>query len=147
MHQRPDHSTLLDAVAGFLLSEVGPRLEADKALQFRVLIAANLASVVAGELRTHRDRLGAELARLQALLGHAAGAADEATLDVMNRELTERLRAEPAEGPAFAQRLEHLLQTARETLAVTNPRFELDHGLDPAPTAATDALASPSRGH
>ncbi len=56
MQLRPDHATLLDAVAQFLLSEVSASLEANKALQFRVLIAANLANVVANELRTEHAR-------------------------------------------------------------------------------------------
>ena len=42
MQTRPDQSTLLEALGSFLLTEVSPKLEADKALQFRVLIAANL---------------------------------------------------------------------------------------------------------
>ena len=34
-------------VASFLIAEVVPKLEAEKALQFRVMIAANVANVVA----------------------------------------------------------------------------------------------------
>src|SRR5437879_4189049 len=68
MQNRPDGSTLLDAVATFLIGEVAPKLEADKALQFRVMIAANLATIVAAEQRTEDDRFAAEARRLAALL-------------------------------------------------------------------------------
>lgn len=126
MQNRPDRPTLLDAVASFLLSDVSPKLEGDKALQFRVLIAANLAGVVAGELRTHEARLAAEVTRLKALLHRPDAPVDEASLEALNRELVQRIRGGAASGEAFAKALEHLLATARETLAVTNPRFELD---------------------
>lgn len=126
MENRPDHPTLLDAVAAFLLGEISPKLEADKALQFRVLIAANLATIVAGELRTHDARLSAEVGRLKALLDRPDAPVDQASLAVLNRALVERIRTGPAAGEAFTRTLEHLLATAKETLAVTNPRFELD---------------------
>ncbi|MCC6332461.1 MAG: hypothetical protein IT380_00575 [Myxococcales bacterium] len=126
MQNRPDHPTLLDAVAEFLLGEVCPGLEGDKALQFRVLIAANLATIVAGELRTHDARLSAEAGRLKALLARPGATVDQASLDALNRALVERIRTGPADGEAFTQTLDHLLATAKETLAVTNPRFELD---------------------
>ncbi len=125
MQPRPDHPTLLEALASFLMADVAPTLEADKALQFRVLIAANLATVVAGEVRSHDARLAAELGRLRALLDDHEGAADVATLERLNRELATRLRAGAFDGPRLADALEHLLATARETLEVTNPRFDL----------------------
>jgi hypothetical protein len=125
MQDRPDQPTLLDAVASFLLSEVAPKLEADKALQFRVLIAANLAGIVAGELRTHDARLAAEVGRLKTLLERPDAPVDEASLVALNRALVERIRSGPAQGDAFTTILEHVLATAKETLAVTNPRFDL----------------------
>jgi hypothetical protein len=125
VQDRPDQPTLLDAVAAFLLSEVGPKLEADKALQFRVLIAANLAGIVAGELRTHDARLAAEVGRLKVLLERPDATVDAASLAALNRALVERIQSAPAQGAAFDTILEHLLTTAKETLAVTNPRFDL----------------------
>lgn len=132
MQTRPDQPTLLEALASFLMAEVAPKLEADKALQFRVLIAANLATVVAGEVRTHDARLGAEVARLRTLLAEPAGPTDLVTLERLNRELATRLRAGAFDGPDLAKALEHCLATARETLAVTNPRFDL--GPEPSVT-------------
>jgi hypothetical protein len=118
MQTRPDHPTLLEAVGAFLLGELSPKLEGDKALQFRVLIAANLVGMVANELRTQGERGASELARLRALLGRGDG-----ELGALNAELALRLR-EGTLAPGLA--LEHLFTTARETLAVTNPRFDLD---------------------
>lgn len=120
MQNRPDHSTLLDAIASFLMSDVAPKLEADKALQFRMLIAANLATVVAGELRTHSTRLSSETARLQQLLESKSE-----DLEAMNRQLAASLRKSELSPEKLTAALDHLLATARETLEVTNPRFDL----------------------
>ena len=120
MQNRPDHSTLLDAIASFLMADVAPKLEADKALQFRMLIAANLATVVAGELRTHATRLSAETARLHTLIDSSSE-----DLEAMNRQLATSLRKNQLSTDQLSQALDHLLATARETLEVTNPRFDL----------------------
>lgn len=136
MQNRPDHPTLLDAVAQFLLGEVSPKLEADKALQFRVLIAANLATVVAAELRTETARFDAEVSRLRRLLPEEASAlpldatdraARVAALEQLNRALATRLRARSLTPEQLAEALEALFATAKETLEVTNPRFDLTH--------------------
>lgn len=124
MQTRPDHPTLLDAVASFLLAEVAPKLEADKATQFRVLIAANLAGMVGNELRTQDARLERELSRLSVLLD-MHGAEGLEGLDTLNRELAKRLRERTLDAKAQAAALEHLWTTAKETLEVTNPRFDL----------------------
>jgi hypothetical protein len=130
MQTRPDGSTLLDAVATFLLTEIAPKLEADKALQFRLMIAANLSTVVAGELRTEDDRFAAEAARLSALLPGVAGIAGLssprrdhrlAALTTLEAALAARLRANGPDDGALA----HLWETAKQTLRVTNPRFDL----------------------
>ena len=134
MQNRPDASTLLDAVASFLLGEVAVKLEADKALQFRMMIAANLASVVASELRTEDDRFAAEAARLTALLPAVADPAklcsprrDQrlAALATLEAALAARIREQ---GPDD-RTLNHLWETAKQTLQVTNPRFELSENL------------------
>ncbi len=132
MQNRPDASTLLDAVASFLMAEVGPKLEADKALQFRLMIAANLATVVAAELRTEDDRFAAEAARLNALVpGDAQKLSsprrDErmAALGTMDAALVARLRQKGPDGAT----LEHLWETAKQTLQVTNPRFDVSEDL------------------
>lgn len=129
MQERPDQSTLLDAVAQFLLAEVAPAMP-DKALAFRVMIAANLAAIVSGELATLDARYQSEVRRLQAIFPDvvAGDAAERATreerreaLAALNTALVERLRG----GRAGAAELAHVRQTVRETVAVTNPRFDL----------------------
>lgn len=122
MQTRPDHPTLLDALASFLMADVAPKLEADKALQFRVLIAANLATVVAGEQRSHDARLKSEGERLAKLLTEPAPKTEH-ELEALSRALSTKLRAGELVNDAT---LVHLLATARETLEVTNARFELD---------------------
>jgi hypothetical protein len=137
MQHRPDHPTLLDAVAQFILGDVSAKLEADKALQFRLLIAANLASVVANELRTEATRFEAEVTRLTRLLPSEAtslplDAKDRATrleaLEQLNRALVTKLQAGTLSTDMQAEALEHLFTTAKETLEVTNPRFDLTFG-------------------
>ena len=108
-----------------------PKLEADKALQFRVLIAANLATVVAGEIRTGSTREAAEAARLRRLLGPLTPTLSPGGVEgeQLNRRLADALRNNEFSPEQLDLALEHLLATARETLEVTNPRFELS---DPA---------------
>lgn len=133
MHDRPDHPTLLDAVAEFLLTHVSPKLDADKALQFRVLIAANVAQVTARELETFDERFALEGKGLAALLpGHAATAAlttgapaeRQAALRALNQALAQALRDGTLAWDTPGLR-EHLLAVARATLSVTNPRFDV----------------------
>src|SRR5262245_63816345 len=91
MQTRPDQSTLLEAVSTFLLEEVAPKLKDEKALAFRLMIAANLANIVATELRTQDERFSHEARRLKALL---PGVADEAKLwSSKSHERTEALTA------------------------------------------------------
>ena len=129
-------STLLEAVSSFLLEEIQPKLEGDKKLAFRVLIAANLANIVAAELRTQDERFSGEARRLKALLPHAADesklwsarTADRMeALTALERELATRLRSGKVK--IDDKVIDHLVQTAKDTLQSTNPRFEL--GDDP----------------
>lgn len=123
MRNRPDASTLLDAVASFLMAEVAPRLDADKALQFRMMIAANLATVVAAELRTEDDRFAAEAERLKALVP-----GDASKLSSPRRDERMAALAAMEAGPDDAT-LNHLWETAKQTLQASNPRFDLSENL------------------
>jgi hypothetical protein len=69
------------------MGDVAPKPDADKALPFRVFIAAHPATVVAGELRTAPVRFGSRAQRLAALLGAATTPATESDLDAANRAL------------------------------------------------------------
>jgi hypothetical protein len=118
---------------------VAPKLEADKALQFRLLIAANLCAIVSGEAKGFDARLEREASGLQALLPDAGAAGtqlkspERATrlegLRALNVALVERLRSGALSPAERAAALEHLKATARDTLAVTNPRFDLTEEL------------------
>lgn len=121
MQNRPDHSTLLEAITQFLLEDLTPQLAQDKALQFRVLIAANLTNIVAAELRTQTARFSAEGQRLATLLNQPVPSSHE-SLEALNTTLATELRAGHIDEKAA---LRHLFETAKETLAVTNPRFDL----------------------
>lgn len=138
MQDRPSAPQLLEALSTFLLTEVAPRLDSNKALQFRVAIAANLAQVVVAELNTFDGRLLGESIRLRALFpDHPA----VARLDVGTRperlaavKELERFLARALRKGAMAEdrRIaagEHLWASAKETLSLTNPRFDLSEDL------------------
>ncbi|MBK7861667.1 MAG: hypothetical protein IPJ65_24235 [Archangiaceae bacterium] len=132
MQTRPDAATLLEAVATFLLEEVAPKLKDEKALSFRLMIAANLATIVATELKTHDERFSHEARSLKHLL---PGVADESklwgsrggerleALTALERELATRLRS--GRMKIDDKVIDHLVQTSRDTLSAVNPRFDL----------------------
>jgi hypothetical protein len=129
MQDRPSKEVLLDALSTFLVQQVRPTIS-DPALSFRVLIAANLAMVVASEIRSEEGQNAAELERLRELLPDVVVACD-ATLEgsrraiaTLNAALVERLRSGTFDAPAFARATAHVKQTLLEKLAVNNPRFE-----------------------
>ena len=131
MQDRPDKATLMDAVAEFLTEEVRPYID-DRALSFRVLIAANLAGIVAREIRTGEANDAAQLLRLRRLLPDVdirAVVQDEkggkkAALEMLNSELTVRLRAGQFDERQREQVWGHVTETLKEKLAVLNPRFD-----------------------
>jgi hypothetical protein len=131
MQQRPTKTQLLQAVAKFLVSEAYPNIS-DKRLSFRVLIAANLANIVAAELESEQTLIDEEIARLADLMPDAVAGRPPAEtpaerrelLSQLHRELAERIRQDrlsPAEKRrAWAQVKESLSRT----LAIDNPRFD-----------------------
>ncbi len=126
MQDRPDKTTLLAAIAQFLVTEVRPAVD-DRALGFRVLIAAHLAAGVAREIATEDDLDAAQLAGLQALLGEEPdlpGRSDARrdAIAAANRRLTERIRAGDVDFDAVNA---HLREVLAGKLAVSNPSFDL----------------------
>jgi len=126
MQDRPDKTALLAAIAQFLLMEVRPAID-DKALGFRVLIAAHLAAGIAREVATEDDLDTAQLAGLQALLGDSPeipGRSDSRreAITAANRRLTERIRAGDVD---FDEVNAHLREVLAGKLAVSNPNFDL----------------------
>ncbi len=117
MHDKPDKVELLQALAEFLMVELKPATT-DPRLSFRVLIAANLAQVVANELTVEPALEAAELARLRALLPDAPA---DAPVGQLNAELAARLRTGRVD---FAAARRALLETLRDKLKVNNPFFD-----------------------
>jgi len=138
MQLRPNHIELLQAVARFLEREVRPAIK-DPALSFRVLIASNLAQVVAGELSVQDMASEAELTRLAELLPDAAGDIGEAlktregrahALDRLNRELIARLRASRFSDEERKKVWDHVMTTLRGELFTSSPRFDTSRDIE-----------------
>jgi Domain of unknown function (DUF6285) len=137
MQDRPDKEALLGAIARFLERDLRPVLK-DPGLSFRALIAAHLASTVAGDLRAEDEIEAAQLGRLRALLPDVAGAPAEGGAPAapapreerkrLNTELARRIR-ERGLGPEQKQQVfAHVMQALREDLAVYSPRFDTSTG-------------------
>lgn len=131
MQDRPSKEVLLDALSGFLMQQARPAI-ADPGLSFRTLIAANLAMVVANEIRSEETQNAAELARLRALLPDVPSQLDgtrenlRATIHALNVALSRKLRDGGFDVAGFGRAQAHVKQTLLEKLAVNNPRFETE---------------------
>ena len=119
MQEKPDKLELLSAIAEFLMAEVKPVIK-DARLSFRVLIAANLAQIVANELRGEAGHEAAERERLRALLPDVA----PESLRALEVELSARLRDGRIAGDALDRAREALRETLRDQLSVNNPFFD-----------------------
>ena len=137
MQERPDKATLLEAVAKFLFADLHPAVE-DKRLAFRVLIAANLAATLAGELRSQDSLSLGELSRLRELYpedppGEPASMTAEDRLAAV-RELNARLVRDVRERNLSAGQMAiaraYTRRTIEETLTVLNPRFDTAQQID-----------------
>ncbi len=131
MTDRPDPPALLDAIARFLLEELQPQVT-DRRLGFRLLIAANLATTVAAELRTGEERAVTELRRWQELLpGIERGDATRMTtservraIRALEAELVARLRTGRLTADELQRARSQVRQGLAEALAFVNPRFD-----------------------
>jgi uncharacterized protein DUF6285 len=132
MQQRPDKTELLAAVARFLEKEVKPAIK-DPALAFRVLIAASLTGIVAGELQTEDAATAVELGRLARLLPEAAASVGleqklatregrKEALVALNRALCDRIRS--VDFVKDPQVWSHVTLTLRGELFTSSPRFD-----------------------
>ncbi len=137
MQERPDKPALLEAVAKFLFADLHPTIE-DKRLAFRVLIAANLAATLAGELRSQDSLSLSELSRLRKLYPEAVPEDPEsmAAADRLAaaRDLNARLALDVRQGRLSADQMAVaracVRRTLEETLAVLNPRFDTARQID-----------------
>ena len=114
MREQPSAAELIDAVAGFIASEIAPTLTGR--LAFHARVAINALAIVKRELELGPAADLADAARLKALLG----------MDGDNAELTEELcrRIEngeiAADDPAL---IDHLWASTLDTLAVDQPNY------------------------
>ena len=122
---------LLEAVAGFLVQDVAPAV-GHEGLAFRLKIAANLLSTIAGEGRVDEQLELAARDRLRALTPGVEVRGDRqaerrAELRELEAALAHALRAGHAPDPEQVRST--LRRNLAERLAVINPRFELNEEL------------------
>ena len=138
MQDRPTKIELLHGISEFLMHQLRPAVD-NPALSFRVLIAANLASIIAGELQNEGDHDARQLERLQALMPDVAvtdaqqGPAEvesQAAIAALNKALVSRIQAGGLSDAERAAIWTHLHATLREKLSVLNPRFDLSPTID-----------------
>ncbi len=125
--ERPTKRELLEAIRGFLETELLPELEGVR--RFHVRVSVNALAIVLRELELESEQRPAQFARLFALLGRTeAPPTDPRALDraveELERELCARIRAGFGDDPDSRERLlSHLRETAAERLAVSNPSY------------------------
>lgn len=136
MQNRPDKAALLNAVARFLEREIKPQVS-DPSLSFRLLIAANLCQLVAGEIQMEDLATHAELDRLAALLpdvdidlavARQSREGRVRAIEQMNRALGDRIASGAIEAEPGSPAWEHVVTTLRGELFTSSPRF--DTGLE-----------------
>ncbi len=140
MQDAPAKETLLLALAKFLITEVRP-VVTDSRLSFRLLIAANLAGIVAQECAGEDEQNRAELARLTALFtelgaemsappaGMPTRTTEVRAIALCNEKLAKGIASgalDPAPGGAV---FFHVKQTLTEKIAIDNPRFDAKRDL------------------
>ncbi len=131
MVNRPSLQELLQAVQGFLEKEIAPIARNDSVLNYRTLIAVNLLKIVEREVELGTATMRAEWDRLNGLEGVDIPAPTpleelRSGLSQRNQLLAESIRDGGYDEPApRALLLAHLVATAREQLAIANPRFLL----------------------
>lgn len=129
MHDPPDKSLLLVALARFLTEEVRPAIS-DPRLSFRVLIAAHLAMVVNAENQTEEAHAVAELGRLSRIFpavdvtAATTGEARRALLVSLHRRLAAEIRSSSLDEARASKITDHVRATLLATLSVNSPRFD-----------------------
>jgi hypothetical protein len=121
MKIEPSAADLLDIARTAILADVAPALP--EAQRYAALMAANALAIAGRELAAP-DTARMEIARIAALLGDGAPAGDDtAALRQGTARLAARIReGRFDEGASRERLLEHLRETTRERLAVSNPK-------------------------
>lgn len=126
MQDRPTADELLAAVEAFLRDNVIE--SAQGAQRYQARVAANVLAIVRRELARDDEALDREWASLDALLGAAERPASRADLSAAiaerSKQLCERIRNGDADSAPFRdQVIQHVRQTVRDKLLVTNPAW------------------------
>lgn len=116
MHDAPSPSELIAAVKTFIDEAAAPQLTGHAAFHARV--ASNVLATLLRELEQRPAAEHAEAGRLRKILG----AATDATVRDMNRDLCERIRdgRMDAETPGL---FEHLKTTTIDQLSIDQPNY------------------------
>src|SRR5262245_938570 len=129
MNDRPSAAELIEAVRGFLESDLLPALaQGDARLRFTTLVAANVLAVAERELHSEESMLREEWHALAPLVG-AAGEQPErlpelrAEVRAMNEQLCASIRAGGFDGERGVALAGLLRRMVARKLEVANPRY------------------------
>ena len=125
MLDRPDAAELMDALAAFLDHTVVPSFEGGR--RFHALVAANIARIVARELRVGDQLVDEELDDLRDLLGtHGADEprAPKERLFDLRREVCARIESGAMDDePERSRVLAYVKRSIARRLDVDNPKY------------------------
>jgi hypothetical protein len=111
---KPDAHILLEAATAYLEQELLPTLTGYH--RFRTRITINVLAMVRRELTLADEQAAAERARLAAIIGR------DGTLDALNDELVEKIRA-GAVATDDERLRDHVRRSLAEALAINNPKW------------------------
>ncbi|PJZ55588.1 DUF6285 domain-containing protein [Leptospira barantonii] len=130
MQDKPTSTDLLEAIQDFLMKEVLPQFKDKDLLSYKTLVSWNMLGVVSREIRSGEELLDQELARLVRLLKKNSSL--PITLNEKknlahswNVELRDKIRKEKL-SIEDAEYWNHVKETVREKVEVTNPRFSTE---------------------
>lgn len=118
MQDLPTAAELVEAVREFLDAEIFPAVDGRK--HFHTRVALNVLAIVQRELELGPGADANERTRLETLMPDADGSLAE-----LNAELATRIR-EDTLTVARSELLGHLRATARDKLAIANPKYLRD---------------------
>ena len=126
MQDRPTISELLQSITHLLDEELVPHLSGLH--KYHARVAANVLRIVGRELANEDVQPTAEWQRLNSLLGSAepptSREAFQQAIWQRSEELRKRIRQGDADSGSYREQvLEHLKETVREKLVISNPKW------------------------
>jgi hypothetical protein len=124
VQDKPSAEDLLEALAEFLDAEVIPAFEGRR--RFHAIVAANVARIVAREIRLRPEQTRQEYAALCDLLGEPATepAPSDETLSRLSSELCDRINHGAADTGDYRKKVIDFLRTVvAAKLAIDNPKM------------------------